>query len=311
MRRFWIIVGIVLSVFAVIALLNILIFSVQNGFHFGGVERKPENIRKEEKINLTKIDNITLKFKVSDVNVMITDEQELRVIQYSNKELEEKELFYVSTNENELTIYETKKDMKFSFNLFDMRRMAYDIYIPKNYEGSIYVESVSGDIFIDKEVNLKNVEIKTTSGDITFNSIISADKLKVSTVSGDIQLNNINSNELILESTSGDINVGKTTNHIEVKTVSGDITVNGASGKVSIESTSGDISGHDFNIKEKSNAKSVSGDIKISLNRDTNCKINTKTTSGDVKLPNGINVLGTEPYVDFDLKTTSGDIHVD
>lgn len=311
MRRFWIIVGIVLSAFAIIALLNILIMAAQNGFHFGDVERKTENIRKQEKIALTKIDSIKLNFKASDVNVMITDEEELRVIQYSNKELEEKELFYASTNENELVVHEMKKNIKFSFNLFNMFRMAYDIYIPKNYQGSIFIESVSGDIFIDKEVNLKNVEIKTTSGDITFNSTINADKLKVNTVSGDIKLNDVNSNELILESTSGDINVGKTTNHIEAKTVSGNITVNGASGKISIESTSGDISGHDFNIKEKSNAKSVSGDIKISLNKDTNCKINTKTTSGDIKLPNGVNVIGKEPYTEIDLKTTSGDIHVD
>lgn len=311
MRKFWIIVGIVLSAFAVIALLNILIMAAQNGFNFGDVERKPENIRKQEKTALTKIDSIKLNFKSSDVNVMITDEEELRVIQYSNKELEEKELFYVSTNGNELTVYESKKDMKFNFNLFNMRRMAYDIYIPKNYEGSICIESVSGDIFIDKEINLKNIEIKSTSGDITFNSAIDVDKLKVNTVSGDIKLDNVNSNEIILESTSGDINVGKTTNHIEVKTVSGDITVNGASGKISIETTSGDISIYDFNIKEKSNAKSVSGDIKISLNKDTNCKINTKTTSGDIKLPNGVNVIGGEPYAELELKTTSGDIHVD
>lgn len=311
MRRFWIIVGIVLSTFAVIALLNILIMAAQNGFHFGDVERKAENIRKEEKINLAQIDSVKLNFKISDVNVMVTDEEELRIVQYSNKELEEKELFYVTTNGNELTVYETKKDVKFSFNLFNMRRMAYDIYIPKNYEGSIYIESVSGDIFIDKEVKLKDVEIKSTSGDITFNSAVSANKLNLKTVSGDIKLDNVNSNELILESTSGDINVGRTTNYIEVKTVSGDITINGATGKISVESTSGDISGHDFNIREKSNVKTVSGDIKISLNKDSNCKINTKTTSGDIKLPNGVNVIGNEPYADFDLKTTSGDIHVD
>ncbi len=311
MRRFWIIVGIVLSVFAIIALLNILIYAAQNGFHFGNVERKAENIRKEEKINLSQIDSIKLNFKISDVNVMITDEEELRIVQYSNKELEEKELFYASTNGNELTVYESKKDMKFSFNLFNMRRMAYDIYIPKNYKGSIFIESVSGDIFIDKELELNNLEIKNTSGDITLSRAINADKLRIKTVSGDIKLDNVTSNELILESTSGDINVGKTTNYIEIKTVSGEISVNGANGKISIESTSGDISGHDFNIKEKSEAKTVSGDIKISLNKDTNCKINTKTTSGDIKLPNGVNVIGTEPYADFDLKTTSGDIHVD
>lgn len=310
MRKFWIIVGIVLSTFLVIALLNILIMAAQNGFHFGKVERIPENIRKQEKIGLNEIDKIKLNFKASDVKIIITDEPELKVIQYANKELEEKDLFYTSVSNNELVVKETKNS-GIHFFLFNTNAVAYDIYIPKNYEGSIFVESVSGDIFIDEELKLNNVEIKNTSGDIIFNRVISANELKIKTVSGDIKLNDVNSNSLILESTSGDINAGRTTNNVGAKSVSGDITINSASGRVSIETTSGDISGYNFIIKEKSNAKSVSGDIKISLDKDSNCKINTNTTSGDIKLPNGINVIGNEPYADFDLRTTSGDIRVD
>lgn len=310
MRKFWIIVGIVLSTFAIIALLNILIMAAQNGFHFGSVERIPENIRKQEKIELNEINTIKLNFKASDVKVMITDEPELKIIQYANKELEEKDLFYTSVSNNELVVKETKSS-GFHIFLFDTTNVAYDIYIPKNYEGSIFVESVSGDIFIDEELKLNNVEIKNTSGDIIFNRTISANEVKIKTVSGDIKLNDVNSNSLILESTSGDINTGRTTNYIEAKSTSGDISIDGANGKISIQTTSGDISGHNFTIKEKSNTKSVSGDIKISLDKASNCKINTDTTSGDIRLPNGINVIGNEPYVDFDVKTTSGDIQID
>lgn len=311
MRKFWIIVGIVLSTFAILALLNILIMAAQNGFDFGSVERKAENIRKQEKIDLSKINNIKLNFSSSDIKVMTTDEEELRIIQYSNKELEEKDLFTVATSNNELVVNETKNSSSFRIGLFNIKKMAYDIYIPKNYDGSIFIQSVSGDIFVDEELKLTNVEIKNTSGDIIFNREISANELKIKTVSGDIKLDNVNSNSLILESTSGDINVEKTTNYVEAKTTSGDITINGASGKISIESTSGDISGYNFNIKEKSDVKTVSGDIKISIDKESNCKINAHTTSGDIKFPNGINVIGSEPYADFDLKTTSGDIRVD
>ncbi len=310
MRNFWIIVGIVLSTFLIIALVNILIMATQNGFRFGKVERIPENIRKQEKIELNEINAIKLNFKASDVNVMITDEPELKIIQYSNKELEEKDLFYASVSNNELVVKETKSN-GFRVYLFNTTNIAYDIYVPKNYEGNIFVESVSGDVFIDEELKLNNVEIKNTSGDIVFNRTISANEVKIKTVSGDIKLNDVNSNSLILESTSGDINTGRTTNYFEAKSVSGDVSIGGANGKISIQTTSGDISGYNFNIKEKSNAKSVSGDIKISLDKDSNCKINTNTTSGDIKLPNGINVIGNEPYAELELKTTSGDIRID
>lgn len=309
MRKFWIIVGIVLSTFLIIALVNILIEAAQNGFHFGKVEKIPENIRKQEKIELNEINAIRLNFKASDVKVMITDEPELKIIQYANKELEEKDLFYTSVSNNELVVKETKSS-GFHIYLFNTTNVAYDIYVPKNYEGSMFVESVSGDVFIDEELKLNNVEIKNTSGDIVFNRTITANEVKIKTVSGDIKLNDVNSNSLILESTSGDINAGRTTNYVEAKSVSGGISIGGANGKISIQTTSGDISGYNFNIKEKSNAKSVSGDIKISLDKDSNCKINTNTTSGDIKLPNGINVIGSEPYADFDLKTTSGDIQI-
>lgn len=309
MRKFWLIVGIVISTLLVIGLVNILILATRNEFHFGKVERIPENIRKEEKIELSEINTIKLNFKSSDVRVMVTNEAELKIIQYANKELKEKDLFFTSVSNNELVVKETRNS-GFHIFLFDTTNVAYDIYIPKNYEKSIFVEAVSGDIFIDEELKLNNVEIKNTSGDIAFNRTISANEVKIKTVSGDIKLNDVNSNSLILESTSGDINIGKTTNFVDTKSVSGDITINGVNGNISIETTSGDISGYNFNIKERSNAKSVSGDIKISLDNDSNCKIKTKTTSGDIKLPNGINVVGNEPYAELELKTTSGDIQI-
>lgn len=310
MRKFWIIVGIVLSTLAVICLLNILIMAIQNGFSFGKVERTPENIRKQEKIELNEINSIKLNFKSADVKIMITDEPELKVIQYSNKELEEKDLFYTSVSNNELVVKENESN-RIRILFFNTINIAYDIYIPKSYEGSIFAECVSGDIFIDEEIKLNNVEIKNTSGDIVFNKTINANELKIKTVSGDIKLNDVNSNRLILESTSGDINTGRITNNVEAKSTSGDIEITGSTGKISVETTSGNISIDNFTIKEKSNAKSVSGNIKINLNKDSNCKINTNTTSGNIKLPNGINVIGNEPYVDLDLKTTSGNIRID
>ncbi len=311
MRNFWIMLGIVLLTIIVIMLINVLIFAAKNGFQWGDIERIPENIRKEEKIELNEIDTIKLNFKTSDIKVMITDEPELKIIQYSNKKLEEKELFYTSKNNKEITVKETKQDFKFTFNIFNMYRMAYDIYIPKNYEGNIFIESVSGDINIDEEIKLNNAEIKTTSGDIVFSKTVNANELKIKTVSGEIKLDKVNSNELVLEATSGDIEVTDIINSVEIKSVSGDISVDNGNGKMLLESTSGDITAYNFTVKEQSKIKTVSGDIKTNINKESNCKINTSTTSGDIKLPNGINVMGNEPYVEIYLQTVSGDIKVD
>ena len=94
MKKVGIIILIVILISFTIALCNILTFAIQNkewnwfmGFRDSSDIRKEEYIRKEENIDLTDIEKLKIELNTSDVNVFFTEESELKVIQYSYKEL--------------------------------------------------------------------------------------------------------------------------------------------------------------------------------------------------------------------------------
>ena len=231
--------------------------------------RNEEYRRKEEKVDLTDIEKLKIELNTSDVNVFFTEESELKVIQYSYKELKENEEFKVDKSSSNITI--RKKNNK-HFNFFYVNNIVFDIYIPKMYEQELDISVVSGDIKTND--NLKKLE---------------SDVTKLKTVSGDISV----------ESAKGEI---------EAKSVSGNIEIEKIDGNVELTSTSGDIESQDFKITGKSMIKTTSGNVNMYINKESNCQIKAKSTSGNIDFPDGRNVMGQEPYIELDVQTTSGNI---
>lgn len=317
MKKVWIIILIIVLISMVSFLCNVLMLAIMNGGnftnmsfikYFGEIEKTDENIRKEEKVSLEEIQNLKINFTSADINLIITDSNELKVVQYSNKELSDKELFSINKTSSEVEIAEGNLGVKFSFNLFNSCRVAYDIYIPQDYSEDISIKIVSGDTKVSGELKLKNVEISTTSGDIDILSNLKVRDMKVKTVSGDITMGNIESDNLVIETTSGDIKVESATNNINTKSVSGDIEFKSINGNLNAKTTSGNIDLNNYNIMGETEISSISGEIDIYITETSNCKIETKTTSGHVRLPNGNNTIGIEPYHNLKVKTTSGNI---
>lgn len=354
MKKFWIIFLIIILISIVILLSNILILSIQEGGNFmmwniGEVERVSSNIRKDEKIEISNIDDLNINVKSSDVKIVLTDEEELRVVQYSNKEIDNNQKVKINKNNTYIEISDPELNVWYRMNIFNIYKMAYDIYIPKNYKNNLNLISASGDIYLEDEIELKNINfslasgninlskkinaediaIKIASGDISFDEI-SAAKINLESISGDINLrSNIKSDKINIKSTSGDIEAkDMETENVDISTISGDIEIGNVIGDLNIKSTSGDIgiesliggaslnttsgniSINDFKILKESNIYSTSGNLNIYLNREANCNIYTKTISGNIKLPNDKNVIGNEPYNILKLETTSGNINI-
>lgn len=354
MRKFWIIVLIIILISIVISLSKVLILAIEKGGNFmiwniGDVERVPSNIRKDEKIDISNINDLSINVKSSDVKLILTDEEQLRVVQYSNRDIDDDKKVKINNNTTSVEIREPKLNIWYSFNIFNLHRIAYDIYIPKNYKNNLDLTSASGDIYLEDEIELKNVnfslasgsinvskkinaediDIKIVSGDIIFNEIIAkkvnlesisgdislkgnakSDKIQVKSTSGDIETKDIETNNIEMKTVSGSIETKKLTADIEMKSTSGDIEIESLIGKPNLSTTSGDISINDFKILKDSNIHSTSGDLKIYLNKESNCNINTKTVSGNVNLPDGKNTIGNEPYNILKLETTSGNINI-
>lgn len=314
MRKIGIIILIIILISFTIALCNILVFSIRHNewnwfMSFRDLDeiRKEEYKRQEEKIDIVDVEKLKIEFDTSDLNVFFTDENEIKVIQYSYQELKGNEIFKIDKSSSNITI--SKKGNR-GFHFFYMNQIVFDVYIPKAYEESLEIKAVSGNIKGDENLKFKNLKISSTSGDIEMANI-EADNINIETVSGDIELQNIGNNTIKLKTVSGNIIVGSAKGEIEAKSTSGNIKIEKIEGEVELNSTSGEIKSNDFKITGNSKVKTTSGNIKMYLNEESNCQIQTKSVSGNVTVPNGRNVMGQEPYVDLNIQTTSGNIKIE
>lgn len=317
MKKMGIILLIIILVTMVIGLGKILVFAIHHNdwnwfMNFGSSEtaRKEEYIRKEEKIGITDIKKIDLEFKSSDLNVFFTEDSDIRVVQYSYKELREDQLFQVNKSSSNVTIKGNHKPQFFFFYIGFMENTVYDVYIPKTYEGSLEIKAVSGDIEVNESLKLEDLTISSTSGNIKMGNV-EANNIKIETISGDIKLQQLENDTLKLKTVSGEILVESAKGKIESKTTSGNIEIKKMEGNVEITSVSGNVKSEDFKITGDSKVKTTSGDVKMYLNQESNCEIQTKSVSGDVKLPNRRNVMGVEPYVELNIETVSGNIRLE
>lgn len=317
MRKVGIIVLIIIIIIMIAGLSKVLMFAINHNdwnwfmsFENSENVRKEEYIRKQEKVEISDISKLKLEFKSSDLNVFFTEENDIRVVQYSYKELREDQLFQVNKTSSSITIQENLKPQFHIFYIGFMEQIAYDVYIPKTYEKSLEIKSVSGDVEVNESLKFEDLTISSTSGDIKMGNIEAKD-IEIETISGDIKLQELQSDNLKLKTVSGDIGAESATGKIEAKTTSGNIEVKEIKGDVEFTSVSGNIKSEDFKITGDSRVKTTSGDVKMYLNQESNCEIGTKTTSGNVTLPNRRNVMGVEPYVELNIQTVSGNIRLE
>ena len=305
MKGIYITLIMIMSILA-LALLGILGFAIYNGgevISFGGLERIEKNIQKEEKFSIENIQNLNIDFASPDTYIYTTDDSEIRVIQYANRELKQDHLFQVSSADKILSIQDHKK---IHFGFFINPRTIYEIFIPKTYCEKINIKTVSGDIHIENDI-CGSITLESTSGDIKSDHVLE-NVDGVATVSGDIDLDIVKS-DLKINTTSGDITVNTIVGSTYMHTISGEVSLYSLKGDSDIETTSGDVKIDHFEIQNDSKIKTVSGDVDLAL-ENSNCEVRTKTVSGDVQLPNGSSLIGNGSGYIFDIKTTSGDIHI-
>lgn len=311
MKKVSIIILIVVLTILACSLIEVLIFSIQHNdenIWFGdNMERIEKNISKEESYDISEIENLKFNFKSSNVKLILTDEEQVKVVQYVSNKNQNRNSLSVQKSGNTLEISE---NIKRGIYFFYWNNVSYDIYLPKSYPKNLELIAVSGDVEIDK-LEMQDIKFNLSSGDIKIENELKANEIDLVTISGDIQIKNISSEKVRIESTSGDIEVGEITGDTELKTVSGEISVRKLYGNMDLETTSGDIEINEFMIYGNSKVNSISGDINIKFAETSDCVINTKTVSGDVDLPNGRNVLGTGNENNIDIETVSGDIELE
>lgn len=257
---------------------NANLWSLKKAFGTG-YEHK---VNQEEIINITDISNIT----VSTVSVPIklyvvegTDELKAHYhgsVQTNGTppELE------VKQSGNKIVVRENRSQ---KINMgFNFENLSMDIYLPKQYQNELSLNSISGEVVMD-ELQLREIEAETVSGKISLDGAILE--------------------RGFFKSTSGKIEINHYLGELRGETVSGHIAVvlAGLEDEIAINSISGKInvvlpSDSSFELMAKSTSGKITNDFPMTING----KSKSNTLEG---------IVGKGEH-DLELKTTSGDINI-
>ena len=143
---------------------------------------------------------------------------------------------------------------------------------------------------------LKAVMSDSVSAEVTITGISASDKIEIDTVSGDANLKNIKTEKLDIDTVSGSIKAAGEFTELESDSVSGDVTVSSAT------------------PLEKLNCDSTSGNIRLTIPKNSGFTLKADTVSGDIScgLPTvseskNRRVCG-DGSADFETDTVSGDL---
>ncbi len=165
--------------------------------------------------------------------------------------------------------------------------------------------SADGSVTIQVPENaIPHVKLQTTSGDIDVQDVALTDLLIVST-SGDVNIA-LEEEQLLgkldVRTTSGDIEANVFTQDMTVASTSGDVEVEGRINQLGVNTISGDI---DVRADVKNMTfKAISGDVDLRFDSEEIRDVRGSTISGDIdiELPDGMG------FMEIHTQTRSGDV---
>ncbi|MBU3144522.1 DUF4097 family beta strand repeat-containing protein [Clostridium sp. CF012] len=226
------------------------------------VSKGSGSIDETREFDIVPISKVRVDTVSSDVNIILSKEDKIVVHFHGTaSEMSRAPKLETSLNGDTLDISIKYPNQIMSIINFSLNTKL-DLYIPEKYKKSMEIETVSGEINIDK-LEADNFKANTTSGDVNINSLL-ADITDFSSVSGGIDIKVLSSKTNGFETTSGDI---------KVEAITGDIKANSVSGSITALYS-------EFNNEVA--AETVSGDVELSLPQASEFKVDFSSTSGEL-----------------------------
>lgn len=248
------------------------------------VSKGKGSIDEIKEFDIKAINDVFINTVSSDVNIILSKDNNIKVHFYgTTSELSRAPKLEANLNGDKLDISIKYPKQIMSLVNFSLNTKL-DVYVPENYKKSMDIETVSGEVSMDK-LESDNFKIHTTSGDVKINSIV-AGVSDFSSVSGTIDIKKLSSKSNRFDTTSGDIKIETITGDVEAHSVSGDI--------IALYK--------EFNNEVK--AETVSGDVNLSLPEGSEFKVDFSTTSGE--LENDFPLVITGKVDKRDIKGTVG-----
>jgi len=236
-----------------------------------------------------------------DVTFGVSQDDNIYIVELSKTELSDDKLARIQTHEGILTIAQGQKYSAGSvlFN-YGMLQSDFEVYLPQRAWNSVRVNTSSGDVELEKDLEVSVLTLQTVSGDLE------CPQLKCGVA--DIQ------------STSGDVEVSGMICDLKLHTISGDCDFRGTVDRITAKSTSGDVTLRLENVPGELNVNTVSGDTKLYLPDNDGFYLHYKRVSGDVRSDFNLKTSlsdksGTAVYLTgadrhYSLQTVSGDLRI-
>lgn len=291
-----------------IMLIGVLVYGISTGkgaqdiFRIGDFSMGEAKIQKQESASLEGINKISLDFGRSNIEIIPTDEGEMKVIQKSDRKLRESDKFTISKEENTIEIKGNKWNI--GFNIFSIGfEEKIEVYIPKSYNKDLDVSLSSGNITMNSNITLNNVNYRQSSGNFEGRS-------------------NITANQVTIKSSSGNVNIdGLFTKSYEISQSSGNTEIKSLSGSGNIKGSSGNIKINYKDISEYSDVEITSGNVKMVIPKDISFEFDGHCASGNINSDFDMNYkdkrgksasaqIGNGPYKKISANTTSGNINI-
>lgn len=260
-------------------------------------------IQKEEFIDLSGCNDIILRFTSENIVISLTKENKLKVVETSNVDLKEEETFICKKVGNKLEITQGERNsIVHIFKIGSFNRKI-ELFIPESYKENLEVNSSSGNIKINDNLNLNSVKCTQNSGNFKCEGALEVKDIDLKVSSGNINAKEILSRTYKINASSGNIHVGAILG-------SGDVAA--SSGNIELEYK---------DIEDYSTVKANSGNVKLSVPKGLNFEFWGECGSGDIRSSFDINyknrhgskatvTVGNEPHKKITVNTGSGNINL-
>ena len=278
------------------------------------------------RIEAAGVDSLDIEWTAGAVKLIPYEEDEILLVEYAQRDLEEDEKLKTSTNKGSLSVSFCEKNRWMK----SMPPKRLELFLPKELAAGLKdfrLDCVSADVDI-QDLRADHLKIQTVSGDQSVKDI-SADSGKISSTSGSIELSNLRINRLTLSTVSGEIKSDRLeAEEISADTTSGNVKFSDAiSGQLEFDTVTGDVSflGSFENLNADTTSgsmnittqlapntfriSSVSGDVHLTMPSFEGFNLQHETVSGSFTCEIPVTTI-KESNPSYKIETTSGDIDI-
>jgi DUF4097 and DUF4098 domain-containing protein YvlB len=180
---------------------------------------------------------------------------------------------------------------------------SYNVTIRVPTDAAVDCGVATADVVVDATV--RELRVSTATGDVQVREV--SGRLVVKTASGDVEVDLCADAEV--STASGDVRLKRATGDVSCGTASGDMRIGACEGDLDARSVSGNVLVGRFDGRTLT-AKTVSGEIEVTLPRGRRVRYELKSLSGRIDLPRPADQPTDEPkqVVTLRARTVSGDI---